>query len=374
MSRLTHRLYHGRSRCDEFRATRRLCDAGRRRCGAPRRRSWRWARRPVIPKRFFLLCFATCIALGQASDTPGDLYMRALAGLHAGGASPDYTAAAVLFRQAADRGLPAAQRALGELYLNGVGVTKSPSDAAKWFEKAAEAGDMWAQSSIGYLYSEGLGVEKNEKKALAWLQQAVDAGDASGQFHLASLYARGFGVARDPEIAMQLYRNAGDQNFALAQFALATAYEVGFGGQKMSLDEAAHWYARAAANGLEAANPPLKALAPHLASAPSAPNASATPIDSPQPTYPAAARTSRVQGSVTMEAVINRLGRIRSLRLVRGETLLNEAAMDAVRRWVYQPQLADGQPVEVVTTITVNFSLTSPPPAALTPKRTPSSP
>ena len=58
-----------------------------------------------------------------------------------------------------------------------------------------------------------------------------------------------------------------------------------------------------------------------------------------------------------MQAVINRLGRVRSLRLVRGEPLLNEAAMDAVRRWMYKPQLVDGQPVEVITTITVNFSL-----------------
>jgi TonB family protein len=332
----------------------------------------------MIPTRFFLLCFATCVAFAgplrgypaaQASETPGDLYTRALAVLYAGGASPDYAAAAKLFRQAADRDLPAAQRALGELYLNGVGVAKSPAEAAKWFEKAAEAGDSWAQSSLGYLYSEGLGVGKDEQKAVAWLQRGIDAGDASAQFHMASLYARGFGVTRNPELAMEGYRKAADQRFALAQFALAIAYEVGFGGQRMSLDEAAYWYTRAAENGLEAAKAPLKVLAPDLAPPPSAPNAPApqpqrVPLDvaganlieSPQPSYPGAARTSRVQGAVILEAVINRLGRIRSLRLVQGEPLLNEAAMDAVRRWVYKHQLVDGQPVEVVTTITVKFS------------------
>ncbi|HEX3682023.1 MAG TPA: energy transducer TonB [Bryobacteraceae bacterium] len=76
-----------------------------------------------------------------------------------------------------------------------------------------------------------------------------------------------------------------------------------------------------------------------------------------QPVYPPLARTARVQGSVEFTAKISREGNIEDLTLVRGHPLLVKAAQDAVLQWKYRPTLLNGQPVEVVTEITVNFML-----------------
>jgi periplasmic protein TonB len=73
--------------------------------------------------------------------------------------------------------------------------------------------------------------------------------------------------------------------------------------------------------------------------------------------YPQLARQARVQGVVVLEAVIAKDGSVQSLRVVTGHALLNQAAIDAVREWRYRPTMLNGEPVEVVTTITVTFTL-----------------
>lgn len=76
-----------------------------------------------------------------------------------------------------------------------------------------------------------------------------------------------------------------------------------------------------------------------------------------KPTYPPLAKQARIQGQVLLSAVIGREGRIQELRLVSGHPLLAPAAMVAVRQWLYSPTLLNGDPVEVLTTIEVNFTL-----------------
>ena len=78
------------------------------------------------------------------------------------------------------------------------------------------------------------------------------------------------------------------------------------------------------------------------------------------PVYPPLARQIRVQGAVVMEAVINKEGSIESLRVISGHPLLNQAALDAVKQWRYRPTMLNGEPVEVITTVTVTFSLRMP--------------
>lgn len=75
------------------------------------------------------------------------------------------------------------------------------------------------------------------------------------------------------------------------------------------------------------------------------------------PVYPPLAKSARVQGAVEFTAVINKEGQIENLRLMRGHPLLVEAAREAVLQWRYRPTLLNGQPVEVVTDIIVNFTL-----------------
>ena len=75
------------------------------------------------------------------------------------------------------------------------------------------------------------------------------------------------------------------------------------------------------------------------------------------PAYPEIAKAARVQGVVVLECVIDEQGRVRDIKVLRGLPLLDQAAVDAVRQWVYSPTLLGGVPVAVVMTVTVNFRL-----------------
>jgi periplasmic protein TonB len=78
-----------------------------------------------------------------------------------------------------------------------------------------------------------------------------------------------------------------------------------------------------------------------------------------EPTYPTLAKAARVQGEVVLTAIISTTGEIENLRLVSGHPMLVPDAIAAVKQWRYKPYLLNGQPVEVETTITVIFSLSS---------------
>jgi len=80
-------------------------------------------------------------------------------------------------------------------------------------------------------------------------------------------------------------------------------------------------------------------------------------IHQPIPVYPPLARQARISGVVRLEGVIARDGTIQQLRAVSGHPLLIPAALDAVRKWVYQPTLLNGEPVEVIAPIEVIFNL-----------------
>ncbi len=76
-----------------------------------------------------------------------------------------------------------------------------------------------------------------------------------------------------------------------------------------------------------------------------------------KPEYPPLARQARIQGSVILQAVIARDGTIQNLRVISGPPMLAPAAIEAVRQWRYRPYILNGDPVEVETQITVNFTL-----------------
>ncbi len=83
----------------------------------------------------------------------------------------------------------------------------------------------------------------------------------------------------------------------------------------------------------------------------------ATPIHKVDPVYPALARQARVSGTVELLGVLGTDGRIHELKVLRGHPLLINAALDAVRQWIFEPTMLNGQAVEVAAPITVNFIL-----------------
>lgn len=75
------------------------------------------------------------------------------------------------------------------------------------------------------------------------------------------------------------------------------------------------------------------------------------------PVYPPQARGERIEGDVTLSIVCGKDGQVIEVTPVDGNPVLAGAAVDAVRLWVYQPTLLNGEPVEVATTVVVPFRL-----------------
>jgi TonB family protein len=80
-----------------------------------------------------------------------------------------------------------------------------------------------------------------------------------------------------------------------------------------------------------------------------------TKIKDVQPVYPAIAKSARVSGAVTIEAMIGPDGKVMNATVVRSIPLLDQAALDAVQQWEYTPTLLNGVPVPVVVNVTINF-------------------
>ncbi len=80
-------------------------------------------------------------------------------------------------------------------------------------------------------------------------------------------------------------------------------------------------------------------------------------IDQPRPKYPADAKAARIQGVVSLRAIIGKDGTVQDLSVISGHPLLVPAALEAVRHWVYQPTLLNGVPTEVETQVDINFTL-----------------
>lgn len=75
------------------------------------------------------------------------------------------------------------------------------------------------------------------------------------------------------------------------------------------------------------------------------------------PEYPPEAGRARIEGTVVLLAVIGKDGAVRDVRVENGLPVLAQAAIEAVRQWRYRPYLLNGEPVEVDSRITINFTL-----------------
>ena len=80
-------------------------------------------------------------------------------------------------------------------------------------------------------------------------------------------------------------------------------------------------------------------------------------ISSVAPVYPSRAKTQHVSGDVRVDALIDTTGRVTTMKVVSGPTPLQQAAMDALRQWKYQPAILDGKAVPAHLTVTLQFRL-----------------
>lgn len=80
-------------------------------------------------------------------------------------------------------------------------------------------------------------------------------------------------------------------------------------------------------------------------------------IEHVAPFYPPIAKAARVQGTVVLDEIINKDGKVTNLRVISGPAMLQTAALEAVKQWRYKPYLVNGEPVEIETTANVIFTL-----------------
>src|SRR6185312_15024245 len=83
-------------------------------------------------------------------------------------------------------------------------------------------------------------------------------------------------------------------------------------------------------------------------------------VNQPNPVYPPIAKAAHVQGVVVLHAIISKEGTVEKLTVISGPPMLVQSAVDAVQKWTYQPFMLNGQPVEVETTINVNYTFGGP--------------
>lgn len=148
---------------------------------------------------------------------------------------------------AAEQGLAAAQTALGNSYLQGLGVAPDPAQALAWFRRAAAQGNVQALVALHRLGARsGRASPRRKLERRQSMQQwiaAAEAGDADTRYHLGQLFELGLGLEQDAAQAEHWYRSAALQGQAQAQLALAQLLE------NKGAFEALDWYRKSAEQG-----------------------------------------------------------------------------------------------------------------------------
>lgn len=129
---------------------------------------------------------------------------------------------------------------------------KDYATCLRWNLKAAGENNAEAQRHIGYLTANGLGVKRDYPGALKWYQMAAAQGDAKAECNLGAMYEQGEGVAKNDHEAFTWYQKSAAQGNDLAQLDLGCFYEHGYGVER-DYTEALKWYGKSAGQGNERA-------------------------------------------------------------------------------------------------------------------------
>jgi len=78
-------------------------------------------------------------------------------------------------------------------------------------------------------------------------------------------------------------------------------------------------------------------------------------VSSVLPVYPAVARETGIEGDVVIDTTIDKTGKVTGMKVVSGNAMLRQAALDALRQWKYEPSKLNGEPVPVQMTVTIKF-------------------
>lgn len=160
----------------------------------------------------------------------------------------DPAKAAPWIASAARYGLAEAQVRLGQMFLDGAGVSRDEAAALNWFLSAARKGSCEAMNMAGRCHENGWGVEEDLEAAVHWYRSSAAAGHDWGEYNYANMLFDGRGVALDRELALTWYRRAANQGHTRAMNLLARCHEEGWGTPR-NRALACEWYRRSAEGG-----------------------------------------------------------------------------------------------------------------------------
>jgi TPR repeat protein len=147
--------------------------------------------------RELLISFVVFVLVLLTSAAIADNYDDALQAANVG----DYKKAYQLWLIDAEKGSAVAQRNIGLMYDEGLGVPQNGKKAVKWYRMAAEQGEKLAQYYLGTMLEEGRGVPLDYKEAVKWYRLAAGQGHVKAQYKLGLMYLKGQGVLQNSEIA-----------------------------------------------------------------------------------------------------------------------------------------------------------------------------
>lgn len=149
------------------------------------------------------------------------------------------------YKAAADRNDPVAQYLLGLNYrLGDLGLQQSYPDAVTYLQKSADQGFASAQRVLGLMYGEGVGVTQDYQKAIELFKKAAEHGDMRANGLLGAYYENGYGVEQDYIQALDYYTKAASTGSDAAEFSIAQLLH-----KMRRYSQAYKWYGKAAKRG-----------------------------------------------------------------------------------------------------------------------------
>jgi len=157
--------------------------------------------------------------------------------------------------QAAERGNPAAENALGVKYAEGAdGLYRDEVQAVEWYKKAAAQNYSKAEVNLGDMYLNGRGgLDKSYQEALSWYLKASQQQNPGAEFRMGLMFEQGLGTSADQQKAVDYYRSAATGGYPDAQNLLGLLYATGGDGLQRDDKQSIEWYRKAAEQGFRKA-------------------------------------------------------------------------------------------------------------------------
>jgi TonB family protein len=324
---------------------------------------------------------------GTASGSVVSMYVLGEIYASGKGEAQDYSEAASWFRKAADAGYAPAMNAMGGAHETGHGVEENLALAVGWYRRSADKGDGAGMNSLGHLFEIGGGVPKDYVQAFQWYLKGAGAGAPAAMVSLGLMYENGHAVnpAGQPTLqdfgeALKWYEKAAKEGGGM--YRLALSYDIGKG-TAPNRPLAMEWYRKAADAGSELARARLGNDTSGSQAGGASPVPSPTGSDTSgsngvnragnrmtQPTKltgqgldpTEVAKKLRVRGEVDVSVVVQVDGTVRDHpKVVRPIGYgLDDRAIEASRKWRFNPGTKDGNPAAIAVQIGFVVSLPGP--------------